>query len=585
MWHPMRNLALSGILVFQVVARVAGECGTINSTGYAGGTTAGVACAFPFTHLGKSYTDCTHAGSDRGAWCGIAGWGTGNAIEWGFCNASCSVYIESTAAPTAAKLVEESSGSESGAQTSESGISGTTIAALAVGAVVLVGVVGAVHHVRSSKRYVECSQPEPCHGRRTPFGSWPTRPYRTLTVIPVRAHRGSKTQSSKGGSTASQQGKAGEEDAIYDFAMNLEVHSADESVPAPTTEYDHGTRMVGERTSAGGVSDVLTIDDPLFGNAKGCATDRPVAAQQHSRKQPMAPSDLLDYLGTVVVPAQEGAVQMSAELEAGAQVAQYRRVNEQARGELAGQKTAVNVDSRYIATELVSQQLANAARRVPGETGGALAGQKSNITVDSRHIISEQAAQSDVNVYRRVNEQARGELAGQRTAVSNDSQFIVTAKNNQAYQATVARVNEQLRGEYVGQSTYDHRSRGMIAERAAGKMNSDIHRVNEQARGEFAGKKTSFDHQSVEMMAYRSAQNRASQDKREVAGMFGHISRDTIADARYHAEEEPHDYIAVCGDRSLSMKDRIKQNFEDAMSPPKLPQTRTKLQTKRTSLV
>eukprot|EP00037_Helgoeca_nana_P019512 m.190763 g.190763 ORF g.190763 m.190763 type:complete len:549 (-) comp24896_c0_seq2:194-1840(-) len=548
MWHPMRNLALSGILVFQVVARVAGECGTINSTGYAGGTTAGVACAFPFTHLGKSYTDCTHAGSDRGAWCGIAGWGTGNAIEWGFCNASCSVYIESTAAPTAAKLVEESSGSESGAQTSESGISGTTIAALAVGAVVLVGVVGAVHHVRSSKR-------------------------------------GSKTQSSKGGSTASQQGKAGEEDAIYDFAMNLEVHSADESVPAPTTEYDHGTRMVGERTSAGGVSDVLTIDDPLFGNAKGCATDRPVAAQQHSRKQPMAPSDLLDYLGTVVVPAQEGAVQMSAELEAGAQVAQYRRVNEQARGELAGQKTAVNVDSRYIATELVSQQLANAARRVPGETGGALAGQKSNITVDSRHIISEQAAQSDVNVYRRVNEQARGELAGQRTAVSNDSQFIVTAKNNQAYQATVARVNEQLRGEYVGQSTYDHRSRGMIAERAAGKMNSDIHRVNEQARGEFAGKKTSFDHQSVEMMAYRSAQNRASQDKREVAGMFGHISRDTIADARYHAEEEPHDYIAVCGDRSLSMKDRIKQNFEDAMSPPKLPQTRTKLQTKRTSLV
>jgi hypothetical protein len=83
MWHPMRNLALSGILVFQVVARVAGECGTINSTGYAGGTTAGVACAFPFTHLGKSYTDCTHAGSDRGAWCGIAGWGTGNAIEWG----------------------------------------------------------------------------------------------------------------------------------------------------------------------------------------------------------------------------------------------------------------------------------------------------------------------------------------------------------------------------------------------------------------------------------------------------------------------------------------------------------------------
>ena len=42
----------------------------------------------------------------------------------------------------------------------------------------------------------------------------------------------------------------------------------------------------------------------------------------------------------------------------------YKRVNEQARGEFAGQKTAFNTDAKQIQTELKAQQDINAVRRV-----------------------------------------------------------------------------------------------------------------------------------------------------------------------------------------------------------------------------
>lgn len=325
-----------------------------------------------------------------------------------------------------------------------------------------------------------------------------------------------------------------DDEAIYDYARNERLNEMDKTDVASV--YDN-VKMGVMLTSAGGVpesvnGEVIPVEE-LDGLQDQRTQRAPLRSPMPIPKNLMAPADLIDHLDKIAVPAMAGPVQIVVAAQAGAEVAAYRRVNEQARGELAGQKTGVNSDARYIATELVAQKEAFSAKRVLGEAiAGDLAGKKTHVTIDSRHVKSELAAQSDVNVYRRVNEQARGELAGKKTAIDAQSQQISTARKSQLYQSEVLKVNEQFRGELVGKSAYDHRAALMVTTQKAAKMASEIHRVNEQARGEFAGQKTGFDNQSVELLAYRAAQERASKEKREKAGMFGDVSRDKIADAR-----------------------------------------------------
>ena len=58
------------------------------------------------------------------------------------------------------------------------------------------------------------------------------------------------------------------------------------------------------------------------------------------------------------------AVQLHTEINAQSQLSHYRRVNEQARGELAGQKTGFDGDAQQIQTEIKAQQELNTFRRV-----------------------------------------------------------------------------------------------------------------------------------------------------------------------------------------------------------------------------
>lgn len=81
----MHRIAALAILANQAAHAMA-MCATEDSTAYAAGASAGVACQFPFSYLGVSYTECIFDSTADSAtpWCAVAGWGSPSAsVTWG----------------------------------------------------------------------------------------------------------------------------------------------------------------------------------------------------------------------------------------------------------------------------------------------------------------------------------------------------------------------------------------------------------------------------------------------------------------------------------------------------------------------
>jgi len=114
-------------------------------------------------------------------------------------------------------------------------------------------------------------------------------------------------------------------------------------------------------------------------------------------------------------------------------------VNQQVRGELAGQKSLEGTDSVSIGTKMNAPKVGVVNEQVRGE----LAGQKSNLDMESGSLKNAMAAPK-VGL---VNEQIRSELAGQKPNVDLDSVHMKSAANV----PKVGVVNEQIRGELAGQ--------------------------------------------------------------------------------------------------------------------------------------
>jgi len=126
-------------------------------------------------------------------------------------------------------------------------------------------------------------------------------------------------------------------------------------------------------------------------------------------------------------------------------------VNQQVRGELAGQKSQEGLDSIHVGGRLKSGQLAMDSRNVNQNVRGELAGQKSQEGLDSIGIggcIKAGQLASDVNL---VNEQIRGELAGQKSTETVES-IAVSGRIEAGRLAQNSRqVNENIRGSAAGQ--------------------------------------------------------------------------------------------------------------------------------------
>jgi len=153
-------------------------------------------------------------------------------------------------------------------------------------------------------------------------------------------------------------------------------------------------------------------------------------------------------------------------------------LNEQVRGELAGQKPNIDLTSGSLKNAMNAPKVGVINEQVRGE----LAGQKPNMDLESGALKNAMAAPK-VGV---VNEQVRGELAGQKPNMDLESGAFKNAMNV----PKVGVVNEQVRGELAGQkSNLDLESGALKNAMAAPKVGV----VNEQIRGELAGQKPNID--------------------------------------------------------------------------------------------
>lgn len=136
---------------------------------------------------------------------------------------------------------------------------------------------------------------------------------------------------------------------------------------------------------------------------------------------------------------------------------------------------------------------------VNDQVRGELAGQKSGETTDSVGLGGRlRAPRQGV-----INEQIRGELAGQKTALTAESASMKLAMNA----PKVSLVNDQLRGELVGsKSSADAASLEMQNRINAPRQGT----VNEQVRGEYAGSRTAVDSDSVGFVTAANSQRAAS---------------------------------------------------------------------------
>jgi hypothetical protein len=287
------------------------------------------------------------------------------------------------------------------------------------------------------------------------------------------------------------------------------------------------------------------IDGEILESAR---PDSPASPQRPAR----APADILDQLNRNLLPPMVGSefsnVQIATERAAGESLHSYRRVNEQARGPLAGQKTNVDASAKYIALEIQAQNMAHSVKRVNEQVRGGSV--RHYVGPDAKYIATDMAAQKEVATYRRVNEQARGADAGRQTAVDNHSRFIVDAKKN-------------------------------------GRMTSQVRRVNEQFRGEHAGQQTAMDGKAIDITRGRQSQALAFDVLKEKAGMTGgYVDRDaTMADARHGSFKKTKGEIPeIMGARETIPKSVIER-FVEMMGGQQQEQPASKMTRKRSSVV
>ena len=147
-------------------------------------------------------------------------------------------------------------------------------------------------------------------------------------------------------------------------------------------------------------------------------------------------------------------------------------VNQQVRGEFAGQASKEGVDSMGIGRAMNAPKVSTVNEQMRGE----LAGVGGKIDSDSLSIKkAREAPKVDT-----VNEQKRGELAGVGAKIGVDSlgvQNALSAPKNEL-------VNQQVRGELAGQKpNVDSDAMNIKKGTDAPKLDT----VNPQVRGEFAG--------------------------------------------------------------------------------------------------
>mmetsp|Transcript_29341 Transcript_29341/g.40499 ORF Transcript_29341/g.40499 Transcript_29341/m.40499 type:complete len:243 (-) Transcript_29341:33-761(-) len=147
-------------------------------------------------------------------------------------------------------------------------------------------------------------------------------------------------------------------------------------------------------------------------------------------------------------------------------------VNQQVRGELAGQASQEGTDSMGIGKAIAAPKVSTVNEQMRGE----LVGVGGKIDTDSMQI----KKAVDAPKVATVNEQKRGELAGVGGNLDSESMHIkkaVDAPKN-------ATVNQQVRGELAGQKA-NIDSESMHIKKAVDAPKSDT--VNQQVRGELAG--------------------------------------------------------------------------------------------------
>ena len=180
-----------------------------------------------------------------------------------------------------------------------------------------------------------------------------------------------------------------------------------------------------------------------------------------------------------------------------------RAVNEQVRGELAGEKTLFDLSSKQLSAEGAAQADVAKYVRVSEQARGELAGMPTAYDLQAREMMRHQHQQAEVRSYGIVNEQVKAVGPG---TIPADSEENVRAKHVSGNMWNVRQVNEQVRGELSGLPTYYNTdSAQMSTEGAAQKRFNKASRVNQQARGEFAGAKTLVDSSSERMVAAAAA--------------------------------------------------------------------------------
>ena len=131
-------------------------------------------------------------------------------------------------------------------------------------------------------------------------------------------------------------------------------------------------------------------------------------------------------------------------------------VSEQVRaGEMTGvQKAQVALDSQHIQTEMQMQRDVFENKKVSEQVRGELAGQKTEYGVDGKLMSEDIAQNAYVAKTRRVNEQfIGGETVGQKTLLTSESREVSWASLQNVEVSQIRRVNDQFRGESVGEKT------------------------------------------------------------------------------------------------------------------------------------
>ena len=145
---------------------------------------------------------------------------------------------------------------------------------------------------------------------------------------------------------------------------------------------------------------------------------------------------------------------IQAEMQLQRDVFENKKVSEQVRGELAGQKTEYGVDGKLMSEDIAQNAYVADLHRVNPLELGELAGQKTEYGVDGK-LMSEDIAQGRYLANtRRVNEQfIGGETVGRKSRITSESREVSWASLQNVQLSQIRRVNEQFRGGSVGEKT------------------------------------------------------------------------------------------------------------------------------------